>query len=77
MRFASPCTAGVPSRVRRFGRFKRFLAAHAADFHADGAPGSGMQEGGAVYAAMVDSGDMCNSTAALYHQGLRLFQVKR
>eukprot|EP00933_Yihiella_yeosuensis_P049679 TRINITY_DN4686_c0_g1_i1.p1 TRINITY_DN4686_c0_g1~~TRINITY_DN4686_c0_g1_i1.p1 ORF type:complete len:590 (+),score=94.94 TRINITY_DN4686_c0_g1_i1:69-1772(+) len=50
------------------GHFRKWLAKHAKELHVDGRPytNSSLSEGGKVYSAMVDSGDNCQSTAALY-----------
>ena len=59
------------AQPRAFAHFRRFLMGHVAAFHVAGSPvlrgpGPALAEGGAVYAAMVRSGDLCGPSAPLY-----------
>eukprot|EP00418_Pyrodinium_bahamense_P052252 CAMPEP_0179158472 /NCGR_PEP_ID=MMETSP0796-20121207/77329_1 /TAXON_ID=73915 /ORGANISM="Pyrodinium bahamense, Strain pbaha01" /LENGTH=253 /DNA_ID=CAMNT_0020860147 /DNA_START=29 /DNA_END=787 /DNA_ORIENTATION=+ len=51
-----------------FDYFRRFLAKHLPEFHAQGMPrtNSTLSEGGMVYLSMVQSGDFCDASAPVY-----------
>jgi len=48
--------------------FGSFLQAHAKDFHFEGIPAAQLDEGGAVYTTMVQSGDFCQNSSDLFAQ---------